>query len=112
MIGDLRYRVKLIRNVYKDDGSGGMIPKSTTTRELYMGVIKESGKEDLEHKAITATKTLECIIRFTKDILNSDIIEFDGVEYEIKAIGSNTAKSAYTYLTLESRERAGGQKWD
>jgi SPP1 family predicted phage head-tail adaptor len=103
MIGELRNRITIIRNVYESDGYGGQVLKTSNTRKVWAGIKNASGTEGMDMSAVVNTKTRTLVIRRT-DIEPSDEIEMDGKRWLVSNIEKQDGKELYLLVYIREKE--------
>ena len=107
MVGRLNKRIAIKRERQIDDGSGGKISSFATLSEAWASVFNGSGSENYTFKAVFGLNNYVFVVRNRADIaiLTSDIVEFNGVQMNIKHV--NRVDNMDLYLTIECEQGLG-----
>ena len=104
--GELDQKITIQRKVKIEDSAGGKETIATTTVATPWAKIK-SGKpaERYDFDQVHNTETVTFVIRNRQDLLESDIIIWRGVTFDIRALPSLTPR--HRYLEIEAERGVG-----
>jgi len=84
--GKLTETITIKTTIYVDDGWGGQKPETVVRATLRAGIIDESTEEFIRSYG-TSTERLRIFrTRWIDDVLPEDVIEHDGIEYNLKQV--------------------------
>ncbi len=104
--GEMDQRVSVLREARTDDGMGGASVELTTLFEAWAHVRPRSGTEQFIADRVSAEATYLFVIRYRDTVRDDDIIQWQGVNYNIRMIQTRGPRKLY--LEIEA-ERGVGQ---
>jgi SPP1 family predicted phage head-tail adaptor len=100
--GDLDQLITIKRETRAADGMGGGVDSLTTiASDLFAHVRPRSGKEMGIHDKVEAPALYLFVIRYRDDLREDDRIEWNGQQYNIRAILSRGARELYLDINAE-----------
>ena len=102
-IGNMDQRIKIKRKVLTDDGFGGRTETQTEVLSAWADVDANSGRESQRFERLHAEATYLFTIRKRKDVevRDADIIEWQGVDYNIRFRADLGTRQMYLQMTAE-----------
>ena len=94
--GNLDQRIKFLRYTSVSDGMGGDTLTKTELGECWASVKPKSGGERLEGDRVDAQAGVLFVVRYRNDILESDRIEWQGIEYNIRLNSDHGNRKLYS----------------
>ena len=102
-IGELDQEVEIYRPTKTQDGKGGFISSDVLLYTLDCFVMEKGGGEVFKYEKVEATANYRFVIRNNEDlgILETDIIKWDGDQYNIRAIPKKGSRKLYLEIDAE-----------
>ena len=101
--GELTDRVKIFRQVKTADGQGGFTRANVLQYTLWALVIVKGGAEVFKNDKIDATALYTFVVRAIKSLVvqDDDIIEWKGVQYNIRAVRIKSSRKLFMEIDAE-----------
>jgi SPP1 family predicted phage head-tail adaptor len=100
--GELDKLITIQRGTETDDGMGGKtIAWNAVVSDLWAHVRPRTANEQERFDKLNATAVYLFVIRYRSDLLESDRIVWDGVEYNIRSILTKGGRSMYLEIEAE-----------
>ena len=99
--GEMDKRVSIIRESRTDDGMGGSTVSETTVDTVWCHVRPRSGSEQDFADRVNGQALYLFVIRYRSDILESDRIRWEGVDYNIRFISDKGPRNLYLEIDAE-----------
>lgn len=100
--GELDKLINILREVRVDDGLGGeTVTTEVVVEDLWAHARPRSAKETEGFDRLNASAVYLFVIRYRDDILPTDRIEWEGVQYNIRGILTRGGRDLYLELEAE-----------
>jgi len=99
--GELDQRITLRRLTLVDDGMGGSAETWADFAVVSARVRAGPGRESQQGDQIQAAAQYSFVIRYLSGILQTDLIRFAGVDYNIRSINDEGNRAAYLEILAE-----------
>lgn len=100
--GKMDQIIQVLREVKTPDGYGGNeVERVTFVENLRAEIVPGAPREPTNYDQVHNTEVVTFRVRFRTDILETDIIEWEGVEFNIRAIPSMSRRSYYLDIVAE-----------
>lgn len=100
--GELDQKIQILRLIKVEDGYGGFeTEESVFIPSLWAKIKPNSGGETYAYEQVTEVETVTFVIRYREDILQTDIIVWRGVKFNIRNIPSINFRSTWLEITAE-----------
>ena len=99
--GLLRVPVVLQRKTRTADGSGGFAVTWNTYATIRAHIMTRPGREVVIADRLTATQTIRAVIRYRKDVNETDRAVFEGKVHQIRSVSNIEARNKWLELDLE-----------
>lgn len=99
--GEMDQRISFITDTRVSDGMGGFTKTPSTVATVWAKVKSGSGNERFEFDTINATALYRFFTHYRDDITESMRIDWEGVEYNIRAIPAEGGRKLYSEFVAE-----------
>jgi SPP1 family predicted phage head-tail adaptor len=100
-VGELDKRITIRRETRTADRIGGYDITLSTVATVWAHVRPKAGTESIRADRVEAKNMVLFVIRWRDDVLESDRITWDGVDYNIRAILRRGGRKLYLEIEAE-----------
>lgn len=93
--GELDQRVKILRRNPTPDDMGGNTVTFDEINEVWAKVMPKGGRERTDQQRVNADAGYLFVVRNGLDIIDSDLIEWDGDTYDVRFRGKPSTRDLY-----------------
>lgn len=102
-VGELDQLISIKRQTYTSTGKGGKTRTGYTyvAQNIWARVHPASGTEQVEHERLRAPARYVFAIHWRSDVLDTDVIEWNSQEYQIRFIPTRGSRDVFLPLEAE-----------
>lgn len=99
--GELDQRVTISRETLASDSMGGSTLTLSTVATVWAKVFAKSGRERTAADRLDAESAYTFVIRWRGDVREADRLVWNGIDYNIRAIGQDGGRKMYLVIDAE-----------
>lgn len=102
-IGEQKRRIEIQRPTMTTDDLGGQAVTFTPLGLFWARVRRVSGNRALQNEATTFNRPFEIMLRDNIEILEKDLIIFDGMNLVVQSVEKDYDKFRYQFITATAK---------
>ena len=99
--GEIDQRVTLRRQTLTSDGPGGQTAAWSDVATFWCHVRPRSGRETVQADRVSGQTTYLFVCRYRSDVREADVLRWQGVDYNVRAILDRSGRKLYLEIDAE-----------